>query len=105
MTLDDLSRLYAKFNKLYFANKLPECVVRWGDIDWYGSLLDKEDAAPLEYCIEIARWSQKWPEVATMTLLHEMAHMKLRKRTYGHGILFQKEMQRLAKLGAFNGLW
>lgn len=105
MTIDELSRLYVKYNKTYFGNKLPECAVKWGDITWYGTYKDGADAAPLDHLIEIARWSQNLPEIAAMTLLHEMAHVKLRNRTHGHGILFQKEMQRLAKLGAFNGLW
>ena len=40
------------------------------------------------------------------TLLHEMAHAAVNRRQgYGHGVRFQKEMLRLAKAGAFKGIW
>ena len=43
-----------------------------------------------------------------MTLLHEMAHIatwKSDKSKKGHGPVWQKEMLRLAKMGAFKNLW
>ena len=36
------------------------------------------------------------------TLLHEMAHAS---GVYNHGPRFDREMLRLAKAGAFNGIW
>ena|ERR1700722_4684256 len=46
---------------------------------------------------------------AMTTLLHEMAHMsvenKYPKRNLGHGKIWQKEMLRLARAGAFDRLW
>ena len=43
-----------------------------------------------------------------MTLIHEMAHMKVDiefQRPMGHGKKWQKEMKRLARLGAFENWW
>jgi len=42
-----------------------------------------------------------------LTLFHEIVHLKLklRKSRHDHGPDFQKEMKRLAKVGAFSGLW
>lgn len=43
------------------------------------------------------------------TLLHEMCHFKLqgidKSRKSCRSRLFQKEMKRLANMGAFNGIW
>jgi hypothetical protein len=42
------------------------------------------------------------------TMVHEMAHAKIDrkwKRYMGHGKLWQAEMKRLARLGAFEPLW
>lgn len=43
-----------------------------------------------------------------MTLLHEMAHIAVEiryKRPMGHGPVWQREMLRLAKIGAFANWW
>lgn len=50
----------------------------------------------------------KWaPSVWHRTLLHEMVHLKLDKKypKGGHGHAFQREMKRLARIGAFNLMW
>jgi hypothetical protein len=39
-----------------------------------------------------------------MTLLHEMLHVE-QPRPQGHGWRFDRRMLKLAKAGAFNGLW
>jgi hypothetical protein len=46
-------------------------------------------------------------KVALMTLLHEMVHLKLWKKypKEQHGHRFNKEMKRLARVGAFRNLW
>lgn len=49
---------------------------------------------------------QRRRRIVYMVLLHEMVHLKLKhveKKSHGH--CFQREMKRLANLGAFNSLW
>jgi predicted SprT family Zn-dependent metalloprotease len=61
-----------------------------------------------EYEIHLDPWLRHSMRVADFTLLHEMVHLKLRYKDTGcsaHGHLFQREMKRLARIGAFNGLW
>ena len=56
----------------------------------------------------VARWCRGVPSYALMSLLHEMAHLKLYlsgKSWQKHGLYFQKEMKRLAQIGALNTLW
>jgi hypothetical protein len=98
-----LRRWYREFNRRFFSAALPE------DID----LL----YAPVERCLAdvtfcpaqefVLRINPRYAidtRVVRLTLLHEMAHVKLWPyRT--HGPQFEAEMQRLANIGAFKGLW
>jgi len=49
------------------------------------------------------------PDVADMTLLHEMVHLMAvngnKKLAQGHGQAFNAEMNDLANQGAFDGKW
>lgn len=54
--------------------------------------------------IFISRELRMWDVVSQGVLLHEMAHLNLGWGV-NHGRKFQKEMLRLAKAGAFKGVW
>ena len=57
--------------------------------------------------VNVSQLSFRRESCTKMLLLHEMAHIKLRKRKMRdvHGREFQHEMQRLARIGAFRDLW
>lgn len=46
---------------------------------------------------------QRWTHYAEMDLLHEMCHLATKGNR--HGRLWQREMLRLAKCGAFHNRW
>jgi hypothetical protein len=54
--------------------------------------------------IEISKRIKIWPHLTRSVLLHEMVHVSLPLKIL-HGARFEKEMFRLAKAGAFKGLW
>jgi hypothetical protein len=57
--------------------------------------------------IKFADWQRNCTNIARSTAIHEVVHMHLWWK-YGyteHGRRFNKEMLRLAKLGAQNGVW
>lgn len=60
------------------------------------------------YCgedeIAISTDLKKGTKLWKFTLLHEMCHLK-HGVTAGHGPKFEAEMLRLARAGAFEGLW
>jgi hypothetical protein len=57
---------------------------------------------PVEICI--TEKLRTFQAMTMMTVLHEMQHVQ--KPTFkGHGWQFDKRMLRLAKAGAFDGLW
>lgn len=47
---------------------------------------------------------KRWGSLRNGTILHEMVHLTLKGRDR-HGKAFEREMQRLARLGAFKGIW
>lgn len=116
----ELAETYVAFNKRYFRGHLPPV-----DIDWMEP--NPEDRA---HCITHRRTTnegreillgtirvcgalKEMPNVWKLALLHEMAHWKLRfhpicghdGRGDSHGHAFQREMKRLARIGAFKRLW
>lgn len=117
-----LQRYYKTYNRKYFGNELPACET------FFKNLQKMSKGAighyvPVEY--EIFRNGQ-WvphrkthrieidPKAKTMgifwqsTLIHEMAHLSVglkHKRVKSHGRVWQKEMLRLATIGAFKNLW
>ena|ERR1700683_3956793 len=58
-------------------------------------------------CIRFAKWTRRAPRIMHGTAIHEIAHLHLwwKYEYLGHGRRFNKEMLRLAKLGAQNGVW
>lgn len=104
----DLEQLYAEYNGLYFGGELPTIPVKWGKVhkDHDAEFVTYEDGS---LAIVLTPGLKKFTRSAYLTVLHEMCHVKLRdfKGDGGdlHGPKFQREMRRLVKLGAFNGLW
>lgn len=98
MTNADLAAWYRQYNKKYFGGSLPKASVRFADMTWLGVSHLGDDS------IEICKATRKWPRVVRGTLLHEMAHMNLPSNIM-HGPKFEREMLRLAKAGAFKGVW
>jgi hypothetical protein len=105
-----LRRQYLKYNDNYFDGKLPfDLLVYWEPSSGQlAQTIELETADAADEIPELAiridptlRFSQAmWK----MTLLHEMCHVKLFPYM-SHGAKFQREMLRLAGVGAFKGLW
>lgn len=116
--LTDLELWFRIYNKRYFRNSLPECEIKWADLKWFGHqgvrYVRKRANGRVEleprYYIRIAKDTRGLRSTWHMTLLHELCHLKLRDgdgqhQGRDHGHKFQREMKRLANMGAFNGLW
>ena len=93
-----LQDVYRRANRECFKNRLSKDIkVQWGkcgtDMGW---TLGKR-------LIIVNRRLKAWPRAALMVLFHEMVHIRL--PGVGHGDRFQKEMRRLARIGAFRYLW
>lgn len=99
MTNRDLQRWYRRYNKEYFGGKLPPARVRFAKIAWMGEAY--LGSGEIYINVLLKKWERGG---ARFTLLHEMAHLSL-PASVDHGPRFQKEMLRLAKAGAFNGVW
>jgi len=110
-----LKEAFLEYNSRYFRNSIPRNTkVVWGEEDpnciGYARRTHEE---PVELKIWISPRCQMGviknllTRVTRGTLLHEMAHLKLWKKypKENHGNIFNKEMKRLAKVGAFRNLW
>lgn len=125
-SLKRLQKYYAGYNRKYFGNRLPDCKIKWtelhkaygkdarGAVGYYHAVVfeiynkGKWRKHRTEYWIELS------PKIGTMgifwqsTLIHEMAHLSVElshPRATAHGRIWQKEMLRLATIGAFKNLW
>jgi predicted metal-dependent hydrolase len=102
LTNKDLQRGFKAINRQYFGRRL-KATVRF-------KKFSGKDRSSLGYAlwelneIYINQEIRNWWGVVEMTLIHEMAHLALPK-TVVHGPKFEKEMLRLAKAGAFKGIW
>jgi predicted metal-dependent hydrolase len=100
----NLEKAYDMANVLYFANKLPKVRVRFKKRlrikDSEGGCLWTKPNQPE---IEILDKLQAFPTLVFITLLHEMAHVKMGYRAQ-HGKKFKAELLRLHKIGAYDGL-
>ena len=104
-----LRRWYKQYNQKFFDNQLPaDAVVSWEDCgpSEIGGTDRLADGRFILAVDPILRYL-KLTVVARSTLLHEMAHVKLWESSpnHQHGPVFQEEMLRLARLGAFEKLW
>lgn len=104
-----LKEYYIKANREFFDGKLPDAQVGWND-DMekaaYGITISvqDDDAKHTSHTIHISKLIKPFWEVSRLTLVHEMAHVKLFPDVR-HGKKFQEEMVRLAIRGAFKNLW
>lgn len=95
-----LEKTYRLYNRKYFGNRLPKTPdvdLRWADIPEMGYEQGGEIVLNKRYRHRASVWK--------FTLLHEMVHLSQPKVKHDHGKEFQKEMLRLARAGAFKGLW
>lgn len=100
----NLLDFYRRFNKKYFGNRLPKDMpVSFRKIDSLGNtVIHRQTFRPLYIQItDKIRFSSR---LAMATVLHEMLHVAHPEKR-GHRGWFDKEMQKLVKRGAMNGLW
>ncbi len=110
-----LQRLYAKFNKQYFNNKLPSLVVGYRSSRYFKKYYPHSKASEMRTVAvtefhkptkdPIAIYLDKIYCNRDLDLLHEMVHVKLGFDEEAHGEKFDREMLRLAKAGAFHNVW
>lgn len=104
MTNKKLRYWFRRYNKKYFSNRLPEISVKFKDITRAKCIGQTHYECYKPVYVAIDNELKTWSDMAKMTLLHEMCHVALPLRV-NHGPRFQDEMLRLARAGAFNGLW
>lgn len=124
---ESLSYYYNEYNFRYFGGRLPkDTKVKWGELAGIHAIgvyneghkilarrvrgKNKGTLRTIKYVRDeiVIDWRLKSMfRIAATTLLHEMVHQKLKNkdRGDGHGHVFQREMKRLARLGAFHYLW
>jgi hypothetical protein len=104
----DLRRWYATYRRKYFSNRIPlpsEVEIFYDAIPTLHGEIDDEDMPHNgEFIIRIDKKWENHPDIAKLTLIHEMVHAYLWPYE-NHGKPFQAEMLRLATLGAFKKLW
>jgi hypothetical protein len=107
----DLKFFYRRFNKKFFHNQLPNnLTVRFASPAQFTQKgLGKRTCAITliedgkAYAIIVKKTRGKTWAYIKADLLHEMVHVK--NPRLAHGPRFQKEMLRLAQIGAFKGIW
>lgn len=100
---------FAKWNRLYFDNRLPAgTVVFWEPVD--GGVAEKDRIYPTSReivngvsIIRIDPCLRSHQCLWGMALYHEMCHIS--KPKAWHGKEFDNEMLRLAQAGAFSHIW
>ena len=98
-----LRRWYQDYNRKWFSGDLPEHTdILYAPVQ--GCLADVGYCPAHDFVLRINPRFAVDTCMVRMTLLHEMVHMKLWPYKI-HGKRFQVEMQKLAVLGAFRGLW
>jgi hypothetical protein len=107
-----LQAWYIKYNRAFFDGQLPSDVqVGYNELEgMYGTLAvniwtSEEDGLEHKVLqIHIDPSKHFGGSQVRLTLLHEMAHIKLLPFRQ-HGRRFEEEMKRLASRDAFKGLW
>lgn len=105
-----LKKLYKEYNRRFFAGKLPDICVRFGDAKAMKAAGVPKGTCAVTllngskpYAIVIREYQHKGWGYIKSDLLHEMVHVA-RPRA-NHGKVFQNEMKRLAAANAFVGIW
>ena len=108
-----LKKLFCRLNRAWFRGILPsKTIVRWSRTLMRQNCIGLMENVPGEIPKITLAWEIHWchPVVAG-TLIHEMAHLSVlakhgaRGAKTHHGLLFQKEMLRLAKAGSLKDIW
>jgi predicted metal-dependent hydrolase len=98
-----LKTWYKRYNRKYFRGKLPPISLRFAKTEkavfGYTNFRGNKPIA-----IIISQRIRYWDRLVKQVLLHEMCHVGLSPRIE-HGPKFEAEMRRLARAGAFRGLW
>ena len=99
-----LRSYYCWANAEYFRNALPKDIpMRFAKMRAVGTTwVDSKTGKPVE--IWVTDKLRKFQAITMMIVLHEMQHVE-KPSCMGHGWRFDKRMLRLAKAGAFDGLW
>jgi hypothetical protein len=119
MKKTDLQKCFDDFNFKYFNNRLHDVVIRWsksktltlGGEKIIGYCQCSGDIfKPNEIVISKNLFIRKSKWLYKLILLHEMIHLDLflsdkEDENNHHGPMFNREMLRLAKKGAFVGIW
>jgi len=98
----NLQMFFKIFNRRYFGNKIPAMHVRFGKI--------KEEGLFREDGIIVNSGLRRFPDLASLVLLHEMNHAYLEANGYngvmdgGHSTIFHVGIDRLYKAGAYEGI-
>jgi predicted metal-dependent hydrolase len=100
----NLEKIYDYSNKKFYGNKLPEIEIKYSKRMHMKHAMGETLFVGLEpKRINIAYYLQYVPSQCIITVLHEMAHVKLGRKV-GHGKKFKAELLRLHKVGAYDGL-
>lgn len=105
-----LKTRYDRYNKAYFDGTLPgDTRITFNEElshPHYGMTIcvEDDDTKHLFFDIHINPCMHGGGEQISLTLLHEMAHIKLYPYSK-HGKKFDEEMKRLAMRDAFRGIW
>lgn len=97
-----LRRWFLHYQRKYFPKVPPNTAVYWEPAA--GALGDVSEDDNGDFTIRIDPSLRFSSAMAKLTLLHEIAHIACGMEG-DHGEPFQREMQRLAKLGALADLW
>jgi hypothetical protein len=95
-----LQRAYAKYNRIYFGNRLPRHLsVRFErGISEMGYFRHR---GPKPICIRINDCLRGWESARDITLLHEMCHLATADEKADHGPRWKRERRRLYRLSVF----
>jgi hypothetical protein len=95
-----LKRIYNRFNRLYFAGKLPDISIVWepcGDANGVTHTWDRKAKR-----LTVDPGMRGNTRFVKLIILHEMVHVRFPKAR--HDEVFRAERQRLWDLGAFDKL-
>ena len=98
-----LRSYYCWANAEYFRNALPKDIpMRFAKMRAVGKTWVDGNGVVIE--IWVTEKLRRFQAMTMMTVLHEMQHVE-KPLFKGHGWQFDRRMLRLAKQGAFDGLW
>ena len=101
MSPNALMEQFLDYNVLYFDGQLPtDTIVKWSRSLAPDVVGDYDGDATIRLNHRLRKFRPVWK----LTLLHEMAHLATHAEAEEHGPKWHKEMRRLYRIGAFEGL-